>query len=147
MIIRRLGQIPKTTCASPAYLKHYSVPASLADLEDHRMVGFVSARTGRMRPLEFQTEGGTEEKTLDTTVTVNDAETLHHLARLGYGLVQAPRYRYRDDLAKGALVEVLPAHPPSPLPLAAYYPQNRQLSPRVRAFLDWVVEVFEGAEF
>ena len=64
------------------------------------------------------------------------------LARLGFGLVQAPRYRFEDDFARGTLVEVLPDYPPSPTPLSALYPQNRHVAPRVRAFLDWVVGVF-----
>lgn len=147
MIMRRLAQIPKITCASPAYLERHGMPVSLSDLANHEMVGFVSARTGRTRPLEFQTSDGIADVTLASTVTVNDAETMRQLARLGYGLVQAPRYRYRDDLEQGTLVEVLPDHPPSALPLAAYYPQNRQLSPRVRVFLDWIVEIFAKAEF
>lgn len=67
------------------------------------------------------------------------------LARRGWGLVQAPRYRFADDLAHGALVEVLPAHPPSPTPLSALFVQNRQLAPRVRVFLDWVGGVFREA--
>ncbi|MAY47767.1 MAG: LysR family transcriptional regulator, partial [Rhodobacteraceae bacterium] len=63
------------------------------------------------------------------------------------GLIQAPRYRFRADLASGALVEVLPAYPPTPLPLAAFTPQNRHLAPRVRVFLDWASEIFAQAEF
>jgi DNA-binding transcriptional LysR family regulator len=70
---------------------------------------------------------------------------VHHLAREGFGLAQAPSYRFLDDLEAGRLVEVLAKAPPPPMSLAAYYPQNRQLSPRVRAFLDWVIGVFEEA--
>jgi DNA-binding transcriptional LysR family regulator len=68
------------------------------------------------------------------------------LARLGFGLVQAPRYRFADDLASGALVEVLPNHPPSPTPLSALYPQNRQLALRLRVFLDWIGRIFGEAK-
>ncbi|MCR4265469.1 LysR family transcriptional regulator [Nitratireductor sp. ZSWI3] len=146
MIMRRLPDIPEQTCASPDYLSCHGMPTSPDGLDGHRMIGFVSSRTGRMMPLEFQTAEGTREITLPCLVTANEAETAHHLARMGYGLIQAPRYRFREDLARGALVEVLPDHPPPPLPLAAYYPQNRQLSPRVRVFLDWVATVFDGAD-
>lgn len=62
------------------------------------------------------------------------------------GLIQGPRYRFREDLARGALVEVLPNQPPPPLPLAAYYPQNPQLAPRVRVFLDWVAAGFDAED-
>ncbi|WP_159590897.1 LysR family transcriptional regulator [Chelativorans xinjiangense] len=146
MIMRRLPDIPEQTCANPHYLSRHGLPASVDDLDGHQMIGFVSSRTGRVMPLEFQTAEGIREVTLPCRVTANEAETAHHLARMGYGLIQAPRYRFRDDLARGILVEVLPGHPPPPLPLAAYYPQNRQLSPRVRVFLDWVATVLDAAD-
>lgn len=146
MIMRKLPSIPELTCASPRYLERHGVPVSPDDLESHQMVGFMSSRTGRVMPLEFVTAEGIREIILPCRVTANDAVTMHHLARLGYGIIQAPRYRFRDDLARGALVEVLPDYPPPPLPLAAFYAQNRQLSPRVRVFLDWVTGVFGTAD-
>ena len=45
-----------------------------------------------------------------------------------------------DDLASGALVEVLSEFPPTPTPLSVLYPSHRQLSARVRVFVDWLVE-------
>jgi DNA-binding transcriptional LysR family regulator len=146
MIMHKLPDIPEQTCASPRYLDRHGLPASPDDLEGHQMIGFVSSRTGRVMPMEFQTAEGVKEVTLPCRVTANDAETAHHLAQMGYGLIQAPRYRFRDDMARGTLVEVLPDYPPPPLPLAAYYPQNRLLSPRVRVFIDWVATVFSEAK-
>jgi len=77
---------------------------------------------------------------------VSGAETSAAAARLGLGLAQAPRYRFADDLASGALVEVLADFPPTPTPVSVLYPSNRQLSPRVRAFVDWLVETI-GPQF
>ncbi|RUW65320.1 LysR substrate-binding domain-containing protein, partial [Mesorhizobium sp. M1E.F.Ca.ET.063.01.1.1] len=67
------------------------------------------------------------------------------LARLGFGLLQAPRYRLEKDLADGTLIEVLEDFPPTPTPLFALYPQNRQLAPRLRAFLEWASRIFAEA--
>ena len=55
--------------------------------------------------------------------------------------MQAPGYRYAEDLAKGTLVEVLRDYPPTPMPISVLYPRSRQLSPRVRVFIDWLVEI------
>ena len=76
------------------------------------------------------------------SLAVNSADSYLAAARLGLGLVQLPRYRVADDLARGTLVELLPAHPPSPSPVSLLYPRTRQLSPRVRVFLDWVTRLF-----
>jgi DNA-binding transcriptional LysR family regulator len=79
---------------------------------------------------------------LPARVSANHSDTTADLARLGFGLVQAPRYRFAAELASGALVEVLPNNPPSPTAVSAVFAQNRQLSPRLRVFLDWVVRLF-----
>lgn len=145
MIMRSLANIPEMTCASPEYLEQHGVPESVNDLTNHKMVGFMSSRTGAVMPLEFKVDGEFKEVLLPATVVANDADTVHHLTRQSFGLAQAPRYRFREDLEAGRLVEVLPNAPPQPIPLAAYYPQNRQLSPRVRVFLDWITEEFKKA--
>lgn len=141
MVVRRLGVMDEVTCASPAYLAAHSVPATPDDLGGHLMIGFVSSRTGKPLPLEFTRDGVAVEVTLPARLLVSGADAYAAAARLGFGLVQAARHRVADDLAAGTLVEVLAAFPPAPTPLSVLYPTNRQLSPRVRVFVDWLVDV------
>jgi DNA-binding transcriptional LysR family regulator len=145
MIQRRLGTIEEITVASPAYLRAHGTPRSPDQLDGHRMVGFISSRTGDVLPLEFTDRGAPRQVTLPSRVMANNSDTMADLARLGLGLIQAPRYRFTQDLADGTLVEVLADHPPSPTPLHALYPQNRQLTLRLRVFLDWIVDIFGRA--
>jgi DNA-binding transcriptional LysR family regulator len=109
------------------------------------MIGFISSRTGEVLPLEFTDSGAVRQVMLPSRVMVNNSDTMADLARLGLGLVQAPRYRFTQDLAAGTLVEVLSDTPPSPTPLHALYPQNRQLTLRLRVFLDWVADILGRA--
>jgi DNA-binding transcriptional LysR family regulator len=141
MIVRRLGLAQEATFASPAYLKAHGTPRSVEDLQGHEMIGFTSSRTGHVLPLEFTVAGEIRTIPLPCRITVTNTDTYAQLARLGFGLMQAPRYRYAEDLAAGRLVEVLHEHPPSPTPISVLYPRSRQLSPRVRVFIDWLVEV------
>ena len=147
MIMRRLGVLEEMTVASPAYLAAHGLPQTPDDLAGHYMVGFVSSRSGEVLPLEFMQGGVLRTMRLASRVTANHSDTTAELARLGFGLVQAPRYRFLPDLASGALVQVLPDYPPSPTPLSALYPQNRQPAPRLRVFLDWIADIFEHATF
>lgn len=140
MVVRRLGTMEEITVASPAYLAEHGTPDSPDELAGHHMIGFVSSCTGQSLPLEFTRGGRVVEVALPARVLVSGADTSAAAARLGLGLVQAPRYRFADDLASGALVEVLADFPPTPTPLSVLYPSNRQLSPRVRVFVDWLVE-------
>lgn len=140
MVVRRLGTMEEITVASPAYLAEHGTPASPDSLDGHVMVGFVSSRTGQPLPLEFTRDAEVVEVALPARVLVGGADTSAEAARLGLGLVQAPRYRFADDLASGRLVEVLADFPPTPTPVSVLYPSSRQLSPRVRVFIDWLVE-------
>ena len=146
LIRRKLGTITEITCASPAYLDKHGVPRSPDDLSGHLSVGFLSSRTGQILPLEFTDGGAVRHITLQSRVTVNNSDTMTDLARLGFGLFQAPRYRLQPDIDNGMLVEVLPNFPPTPTPLSALYPQNRHTAPRLRVFLDWVRQIFADRE-
>ncbi len=138
---RRLGVMHEITCASPAYLEKHGVPASPGELDQHLMVGFVSSRTARVMPLQFMQAGAIREVTPPTPVLVNNSDTAVSAARLGLGLIQAPRHRLLPDLTAGMLVEVLADFLPTPTAISILYPGNRQLAPRVRVFIDWLVDV------
>ncbi len=142
MIARRIALLEEVTLASPAYLDNHGTPESLDALEEHVMVGFRSSATGDLLPLEFTVKGGRREVSLPTRLSVNAAESYIEAARLGFGLVQMPRYHAEAALAAGDLVEVLTDVLPSPSPVSVLYPRNRQLSPRLRVFLDWLGAVF-----
>lgn len=144
MIARRVAMLEEVTLASPAYVAAQGMPRHPDELgKGYRMVGFRSSATGVL-PLEFTIDGEVRNVTLPATVTVNAAESYIATARLGLGLIQIPRYHAEDDLRSGNLVEVLPGFPPTPTPVSLLYPHNRQLSPRVRVFIDWLVREFNS---
>ena len=108
------------------------------------MVGFLQAASGHPYPLEVTENGKVRAVPVAADVTVNSAENTVAMGLLGLGLIQVPRYRVEDGLADGRLVEVLADYPPSPTPVSLLYPRSRQLSPRVRVFIDWVARRFES---
>ncbi|CAI1828370.1 LysR family transcriptional regulator [Serratia ficaria] len=142
MVARRLGELEEVTCAAPAYLQRFGTPHCLEDLQVHRMVGFRSSVTGALMPLEFNVNGRPQPIALPATVSVSAAESLVAAARIGLGIIQVPRYHLREDLANGSLLPLLPQYPSTTMPVSLLYPRNRQLSPRVRVFIDWFSKVF-----
>jgi DNA-binding transcriptional LysR family regulator len=142
LIGRRIAMLAEGTFASPAYLERFGTPQTPDDLDNHRMVGFLSSATGALMPLEFTVDGALRQVTLPVTVSAAGAEIYFAAGRLGLGLVQLPRYRLADDLAAGTMVEVLAGAPPAPSPVYVLYPHSRQLSPRVRVFIDWLAAEF-----
>lgn len=146
MIGRKIADLPQATLASPGYLAKFGTPADLASLDGHRMIGFVSSATGAVLPMDFKMGEETKLVTLPVTVSVTASETMVAAARLGLGLIQVPVYSRAADLASGALVEILADHPPETLPVYVMYPHSRQLSPRVRVFIDWLAGEFARTE-
>ncbi|OEC99435.1 LysR family transcriptional regulator [Rhizobium sp. YK2] len=144
MVARRIAMLEEVTLAAPAYVERFGMPAHPEKLDGHRMVGFGSSATGGLLPLEFQIDGAVREIILPATISVNAAESYFAAAKLGLGLIQVPRYHAEEALRSGALLHVLPDYPPTRTPVSMLYPRSRQLSPRVRVFIDWLVKVFAG---
>lgn len=142
MVARRVAMLEEITLASPAYLERHGMPEHPDRLDGHRMVGFRSSATGTLMPLEFTVDGKVREITIPATISVNAAESLHAAARCGLGIIQVPRYHIERYLATGELVQILKDYPLTETPVSLLYPRNRQLSPRVRVFIDWLVKIF-----
>lgn len=145
MIARRVATLDEVTVASPAYLARYGVPSDPDDLDGHVCVGFLATPAGVILPFEFVQDGVVREVSLPSILSVTAAESLACAAKLGLGLIQAPRYGLEHDLASGSLVTVLDDYAPTPTPVSLLFPSNQQLSPRVRAFADWVTTIFAAS--
>lgn len=146
LIGRRIAAFRQLTLASHAYLERFGVPLSPDDLEGHRMVAYRASTTGQPYPLEFKTEERQWEVPLPHDVIVRGAEIYAASGVAGLGLIQAPRYRVQHQIAAGQLVPLLEDFPPPPMEVSVLYPQSRHLSSRVRAFIDWLTEVFRSAQ-
>lgn len=140
LVARPLVMLDQVTCASPDYLQRQGMPRCLADLPQHQMVEYV-ASSGKRFGLEFVVDGQVQPINLPKQVSVNSADGYLAACEAGYGLVQAPYYHVARQLKEGRLTEVLREVPPPGMPLTALYPPHRQLSRRVRVFVDWMVEL------
>ena len=142
MIGRRVALLERVTCATPAYLASFGTPVDIAALSGHRIVGLRSITTGHVAPLEFIEQGQSKTVVLPSLLSVTGTESYLAGIRQGLGLAQVPRFHIENDLKSGALVQVLESTPPPSMPVSIMYLRSRQLSPRVRVFLDWVAREF-----
>lgn len=142
LVARRIGTLQMITCATPDYLERYGVPSGIDELAQHVAVQYFSSRTGRNFDWDFIVDGQTRAVTMRGNVSVNDSEAYVTCGLQGFGLIQPARFMVLPHLQSGALVEVLPDLSPAPMPMWVAYMQNRHLSAKVRAFVDWVSELF-----
>jgi LysR family transcriptional regulator, regulator for bpeEF and oprC len=141
LVARRIGNSRITTCASPAYLDSHGTPATLEELQGHRAVNYVSARSGKTFPFEYEVNGEIVKVSLDGALAVNDGTVYITAGALGYGIIQPSRFMVADMIERGDLREILTAYSIPSTPLSIVYPHRRNLSSRVRAFTDWMTEL------
>jgi LysR family transcriptional regulator, regulator for bpeEF and oprC len=142
LVARRIGSFKSITCAAPEYIERHGVPTSIDDLQDHYAVHYFSSRTGRTIDWDFVVDGISTPIKMRGNISVNDAEAYVACGVQGFGLIQPARFMVLSYLASGTLLEVLPQLSPSPMAISVAYMQNRHLSPKVRAFVDWVADLF-----
>ncbi|MGF6780254.1 LysR family transcriptional regulator [Paraburkholderia sp. GAS334] len=145
LVARRVGTLQRVTAAAPRYLEYHGVPHSIDDLCAHVGVRYLCPGPTRASDLQFQLNERTIKLNLRGSVAVNDSEAYLACGLNGFGIVQVPRFMAIPYLRSGELVEILPRCKPKATPVSAVYPQNRHLSGSVRAFVDWISELFERA--
>ncbi|MEW6345461.1 MAG: LysR family transcriptional regulator [Paraburkholderia sp.] len=140
LVARRVGNSRITTCASPAYLAAHGTPTTLEELEGHRAVNYVSARSGKTFPFEFEVNGEVVRVSLEGALAVNDGSVYITAGVLGYGIIQPSRFMVAEMIERGELQEILTAYTIPSTPLSILYP-HRRMSSRVRAFTEWFTEL------
>lgn len=125
-------------CASPDYLARRGAPQTTDDLASHDTIVYINAE--RPRPWRLQTADGAYVHEGPGRISVDNSDAIRESALAGMGLAHLANYVIGDDLRAGRLVEVLQAYRPPPDPIRLVYPSKRHLTPRTRAFIDFLVE-------
>lgn len=132
LVVRRLCAMNLILCASPAYLERHGTPERPEDLEAHECLGY------RAPPETWNLDGGPVQTR--GSINIDNGDALLELALSGRGIVFLPTFVCGDALRAGALAPVLPAASVRAGVAYAAYPETQHLSPKVRAFIDWLAE-------
>jgi DNA-binding transcriptional LysR family regulator len=143
---RKVTTLERVTIAAPAYLDRFGRPQALDDLAQHEAVGLRSITSGAIFPFEFTGAAVVRHIPMAGPISVTGTESLRDAVLLGLGLAQMPVFHVERDLVAGRVVRVLADYDVPPAPVSVLYPRNRQLSPRVRLFIDWTVQQFANAQ-
>jgi DNA-binding transcriptional LysR family regulator len=136
LIARKLAPARRVLVASFGYLKSHGIPATPADLADHRALNFGHA-SGQQR---WQLQDGDEVVSvpIDAALCSNNGDVLRAAALNGNGITLLPTFMVGPDIAAGRLSIVLPDHPPVGLGIYALYAPNRYLAAKTRVFVDFL---------
>ncbi|WP_113628097.1 LysR family transcriptional regulator [Pectobacterium peruviense] len=142
LVARPLGRLSWLTCASPSYLAEHGVPLSLEDLSHHRAIHYFSNSARHASDMRFAKNNENVTMPMTGTIAVNETELYIKMCIEGYGLAQLAGTLISEHLRARRLIEVLADWRPPAVQISLLYPHQRFLSPAVRAFSDWVSELF-----
>lgn len=145
MVATRLGSMNRYLCGSAAYLSQYATLGSPEDLADHTIIDMPSV-SGRVRFWVLRRGEETVRLELTPRVAVNDALTIRTLIGEGAGVGVLSAYLCGSDILAGRLERVLPEWSMAPLEVSLVFPSNREMSPTVRAFVDYMKEMNPSGE-
>lgn len=124
--------------ASPDYIARNGLPETVADLKHHQCLGFTEPTSLNTWPVAC-CDGQLHQVT--SGLSSNSGETLKQLCLNGNGIACLSDYMVDNEIARGALVEVLAEKRlPVEMPFSAVYYSDRAVSTRIRAFIDFLSE-------
>lgn len=136
---RHLGRSRKVVVAAPDYLARHGTPREPSDLVRHRCLAFNFRRATDEWP--FLVDGKLVHLAVQGGMLTNNGETLRQLALDGLGIGRLGMFHVYDDLRRGALVELLPHFNAGDVEeITIIFLNQKHVPPRVRAFIDFVVE-------
>ena len=132
---RTLARSDRICCASPAYLRAHGCPETIEDLQSHACL------VGGSAPWRFKVGGRVIRPRLAGDLKIHGGDALRDAVLTGHGIAQLNHWLFRDDLLRGAAVEVLKAHRVTGDPVSAVYVPTRYLPTRVRVMIDFLGEI------
>jgi DNA-binding transcriptional LysR family regulator len=139
MIARKIAMTGRVLCASPSYLARHAAPSSPEDLGTHSCLR-LARRHHLFDHWRFTRDGTEHEVKVGGKLSSGDGAVLHDWALAGEGISLEALWDVAEDIAAGRLVELLPDYPSAALELYAVFAPGRPVPPRIRLFVDHLVQ-------
>jgi DNA-binding transcriptional LysR family regulator len=143
LVARRVGELPFGAFAAPSYLARAGTPHHPRELQDthHRIVGFLSHRTGQVAPITWQRGAEQIQVQARHVVAVDDGNAYLAAGLAGMGVLCVPRYMADPHAAQGELVPLFSDWQLPPMPMYLVFPPHRHVSAKLRVFMAWIEEL------
>lgn len=143
VVARELARIHMVAVAAPSYLTPRPEPQSPEDLAEWDGIAMRSTQHGRLRHRMLKHRSG-KELPIEAVprLVFNDPDAMTRATLMGLGVALLPVPHALPHLETGRLTRVLPNWHWDDGPISLYFPGQRLLPPRTRAFIDYLVEQF-----
>ncbi|WP_193367402.1 LysR family transcriptional regulator [Pelagibius marinus] len=140
LVARRVAPARSVLCASPDYLARRGRPERPEDLRDHDCLLYT--HNAQVREWTLHGPGGMQKVKVDGPLLANNGDALCGAALGGLGIARLPTFIVGQHLRNGHLQALLPAFPVPEQGIHAVYPHSRNLSVKVRVFIDFLADYF-----
>lgn len=137
VVVRTLAPNRRVICAAPSYLSAHGMPQEPDDLLNHHCLQLSTVQS--WNDWAFDSDEGRRVLHVSGRFKADSADAIYHAALAGLGIARLSTYLVARDIAEGRLVRILPRYTHEQSELVAIYPQRRNLTPRVRAFVDYLI--------
>ena len=139
--VRSIADCPRVLAAAPSYVENRGMPPDGAALIDNAhdclLLRFPGATEFRW---VLQTPEGPQKFQVQGPFESDDGDVLTEWALAGRGIVNKPVFEIAEHLRSGALAPVAEKTPPVPVQFACLYPHKRHQDPKIRLFIDYMVD-------
>lgn len=142
LVSKPLGPHRICTFASPGYLARKGKPRNIDDLVNHDCINFRYQSSGQALRWPFQVGERVVEITPDATMTIDVSDAVAVTLAAGGGIGISPTYVAAPYVQRGELVPVFPEYAVDRFVITALWPESRRGNPNVKAFVDFLQEVF-----
>ncbi|AKJ70141.1 LysR family transcriptional regulator [Pandoraea thiooxydans] len=146
LIARPLAPYRLVICAAPGYLARHGEPRHPDELGRHNCLAYTYSSRSEWRSTQSSWRMSGPQGEINVAIAghlqADSAQGLRRAALAGMGIVLLPEIMLSDDIAAGRLVRLLPAYAPPSRALNLLYLQDRRISPKLRSFIDFVLERF-----
>lgn len=143
LVSRVIAKYQAVLCAAPAYLAARGHPGSVDDLVTHDCLYF-SSRSRRQAWRFRDADGNWVRAHGRSRLRLDSGEAIRDAALAGLGIAFLPNFLVSDHLVAGTLCRVLPDLEMDEVSIVTLYPTKRFLEPRVRRFIDLMVDELGG---
>jgi DNA-binding transcriptional LysR family regulator len=144
LMSKRLGSYRVRLTATPGYLAERGEPTKPSDLAHHACLHYRYPTSGKLAAWPVRhSRTASGELALPMTIVVSSLEALLYLARDGRGIACLPDFSVKEALETGELKTVLDRYMTQSITFWILWPSSKQMTPKVRAFVDFVAERFK----
>ena len=138
LVARRAGNLGRAVVAAPIYLERHGAPATPEDLAAH--ICLIHDATPDPEIWRFTGPDGPVSVRVSGAFIANDSEAVRRAARAGHGVALLPEIQLIDDLRAGRLFRLMEDYASQRVPVHIVYPSRRNLAPRTRVVMDFLLE-------